>query len=117
MPGDDVADLMAEHAGELGLVIQLPEEPRVDVDIAARDRERVQGFVFDNREPVREIGSIRQPRNMLPRAIHVIVHRRIGVDPLLGAHLGGHLGPDVALLGFPDQDDTFLSARPGGGAS
>ena len=38
---DDVADLVAEHAGELGLVLELVEERAGDEDLPAGQGERV----------------------------------------------------------------------------
>ena len=41
MPRGDVADLVAEHAGELRFVVQEREDAARYVDVAAGQRERV----------------------------------------------------------------------------
>ena len=46
----DVADLVAQDASELGLVVGERHQPAGDIDIAARQRERVDHVAVEQRE-------------------------------------------------------------------
>ena len=45
----DVADLVTEHAGQLGFVVEIREDAARHVDVAARQRERVDRGTVDDR--------------------------------------------------------------------
>ena len=62
----DVADLVAEHGGELGLVLDVGHDAAGDVDVAARQREGVDLVAVEYRESVlkvRTVALFRQSRS------------------------------------------------------
>ena len=63
MPRGDVADLVAEHAGQLRFVVEKRQDAARDVDEAARQRERVDCRLIDDGElpgQVRPLGELRE---------------------------------------------------------
>ena len=66
MTRGDVADLVAEHAGQLRLVVQIRQDAARDVDVAARQREGVDRGAVDNGERPRQVGPVRQRARRWP---------------------------------------------------
>ena len=60
VPRRDVPDLMAQHAGQLGLVVQIRQDAARDVDEAAGQRERVDRRMIDDGERPRQVRPMRQ---------------------------------------------------------
>ncbi len=77
-------DLVAEHAGELGLRVQIGQDPARDVDIAAREREGVDDRIIEHREVPLDIGEMGHGRQPPADGIHVGRNGRILIDPILG---------------------------------
>ena len=88
----DVADLVAEHAGQLRLVLDKAEGAARDVHEPARRRERVHAVGVQHDEGPRQVGSLRRFRQRHPDERHVLVNRRIldDAEPL------AHLRADIA---------------------
>ena len=62
MPRGDVADLVAEHAGQFGLVVEKRQDAARDVDESARQCERVDRRLIDDGELPRKGGPLRELR-------------------------------------------------------
>ena len=60
VPRGHMGDLMAQHAGQLRLVVEIRQDAARDVDEAAGQRKRVDRRVIDNRERPRQIRPVRQ---------------------------------------------------------
>ena len=60
VPRGDVRDLMAQHAGQLRLVVEIRQDAARDVDEAAGQRKRVDRRVIDDRERPRQVRPVRQ---------------------------------------------------------
>ena len=66
----DVADLVAQHAGQLRFVVQIRQDAARDVDVAAGQRERVDGRQVDDRELPRQVRPLRScARAACPMAV------------------------------------------------
>ena len=83
MPRGDVADLVAEHAGQLRLVVEKRQDAARDVDESARQRERVDRRLIDDGELPRKVRPLRQLRETQPDVADVLCELGIVVD----AHL------------------------------
>jgi hypothetical protein len=53
---------MSEHAGELGFVVQKRQNPASEVDVAARESERVDRRLVNDSEVPRQMWTFRSPR-------------------------------------------------------
>ena len=117
--GGDVAHLVAEHAGELGLVAQVREQPARDVDEAAGQRERVHGRRVDHGEGPRQVRTVRDGGDPFADAGHVALQLVVVVDAHLATDLGVATAADLDLLGLADEGDLALTGdrvgRAGGG--
>ena len=69
--GGDVAHLVAEHAGELGLVAQVREQPSGHVDESPRQREGVHGRRVDYGEGPGQVRTVRDGGDAFANAGHV----------------------------------------------
>ena len=58
VPGRHVADLVAEHAGKLRLVVEVRQDAARDVDVSARQRERVDRRLIDDGKMPRKVGTL-----------------------------------------------------------
>ena len=112
MPRSDVSDLVAHHAGELGLRVQVRQDAAGHVDEAARKCERVHHGVVHDAERPRQIGPL--GRRGQPRAelFDPALHPRVGVE--------AHRGRDVPVVFAPQGDfprfaDEAELPAPGGG--
>jgi len=85
----DVADLMAQHGGELGLGLEVGEDAARHVDPAPRQRERVDAGVVENLEAPGQVGALAGLGEAaahlgdVGRELLVAEHRARGLD-LLG---------------------------------
>ncbi len=79
----DVADLVAEHAGQLGLGIEVGQDAAGNVDVAAGQRERVDLGRIEHRETVIQLGTMALPRQLLAQSIDVFLQRGVVVDAVL----------------------------------
>ena len=101
-----VADLVADDAGELGLVVGERHEPRGDVDVAARQGEGVDHVAVEHREGEGQARLLRDLRETPADAIDV------GAHPLVVV-FAAELGDDSGML--PPAELLFLRRRHEGG--
>ena len=116
VPRVDVADLVAEHAGHLGLGVEVREQPARDVDVAARQRERVDVGLVDDGEVPRQVRPLRRGGQPHPHAGHVLLQRRVVVHAHLGAELLVGLAADADLLALAHERELALAGHRVGGA-
>jgi len=106
---DDVADLVAEHARQLRLVAGERQQAAAGVDVAARERERVDDVAVEDGE-----GEVLVPQ--LGRVLHPVADRlEVGLElrVLVGAaelrqHLRVLLAPDLGLV-LPVQGEALVT--------
>jgi hypothetical protein len=92
----DVADLVAEHRGEVRLVLEVGQDPARDVDVAAHGREGVHVVGVDDREVPLELRPLADRRELLADPLHVLLQLEVVVHAhLLREH-------EVHLLGGRD---------------
>jgi hypothetical protein len=116
VPGGDVPDLVAEHAGELRLGVHVGEDAAGDVDVAPRDGEGIHHRRVEDAEMPgerRQMGDLAQP---LAHAVHVALHFLVRIEAVLGDHGGIGLGTHLQLFPFRDQRDLFPARHGIGGA-
>jgi hypothetical protein len=83
---DDMADLMAEHAGDLRLILGQRDEAAGDVDVAARQREGVDDGAVQQREgeadidPTRRLHQPRGDEGEIAADLGVVVDAAIFLD-------------------------------------
>ena len=109
MARGDVADLVAEHAGQLGLVVQIREKAARHIDVSAGQRERVDRGAVDDGERPRQVGAMRVARELLADLVDVALQVRIVVDAHLPADLGVLLLADRELLGLAEERHLLLA--------
>ena len=89
----DVADLVAEHVGELGLGVGEHQQPTRYVDVAARQRERVRLVHLDDLERVGDVLARRVRGERAAERFDVAIQRGIlreahgGLDLPRGLHV------------------------------
>ena len=98
----DVADLVAEHCGELRFILHVGQDAARNVDIAALGCERVDVVGVDNREMPFEFGAIADLRDFLTDALHVFLQ----LEVIMHTHALDDLG--VHRLRFADLVARFL---------
>jgi hypothetical protein len=96
----DVADLVAHHAGELGLAVEVGHDPARHVHVAAGQRERVDLGRVEHREGPLQVGAVRLLREPLAEVVDVRLQARVGVGAVFLEHLLVRLGAlgDLGLL-------------------
>ena len=87
----DVTDLVAEHAGQLRLVVEERQDAARQVDVAAGKRERVDRRLVHDREVPRQLRTLRRAREPHADALDVPLQLGIVVDAHLPPDLGVHL--------------------------
>jgi len=103
VPRRDVPHFMAKHASQLRFIAEVREQPARDVDVAARQGERVHGGHIDDGEGPRQCGTMRHAGDALADAAHVALQLVIGVDAHLAANLAVALTPQGNLFGLADE--------------
>ncbi len=107
VPPEDVPDLVPEHDGQLRLVLEVGHQPTGDVDVTARQRERVGDGRVEHPERERRVadlcGRVRvrvgaRGEHVAGDAVHVGRHTRVVVQTELGHDLGVGLAPDLDFL-------------------
>jgi hypothetical protein len=98
VPLRDVADLVAEHAGNLRQRLGALDQPAVDVDEAAGNGERVDLRAVDDVEVPVEPAVIREVGDRVAEQIHVLGDRRILDDRELGIYLARVIGSKLNFL-------------------
>ena len=109
VPRRDVPDLVPEHTGKLRFVIQKRQDPARDVDEAAGQRERIHCRLIHNRELPRKVRPFRELGELQADAAHVLLQRRVLVDPYLGFYLGVGFAAQGDLLGLAHQRELALA--------
>ena len=111
MARGDVANLVPEHARQLGLGVDVYQQAAIDVDVAAAGGERVDGFVVDDEELEFLVGQVADLRDALAHQVHVFLRGLIVVqtqrlDDFLVVLLDGLL---LAVHGA--HDDVLAAGR------
>ena len=73
MSGSDVSDFMPKHTRELGLGIEVYQQPAIHIDIAAAGGERVDAFIIDHEELEFFVGQIARQRETRAHDLHVFL--------------------------------------------
>ncbi len=112
VPGGDVADLVANDTGELGLVLRQRQEPPADIDIAAGQREGVDDLAVQDGEGEIELAQLGDGLEPVADALHVALECRI-VDA--AAVLGQNLRVRLAAGAHIVLDRARSQNRPAAG--
>ena len=83
VPGRHMADLVADHPGQLVLGVHEDEQPTRHVDVAAGKSKRVGFSAVDHLEPILDVAPGRLSGEPLPHALHVGDEGGIGEQPHL----------------------------------
>ena len=75
-----MADLVAEHRGELGLRVQVGQQAAVHIDVAAAGREGVDRLVVEHDELELGIRQVADARDTLADFGDVVLHGLVVVD-------------------------------------
>ena len=113
-----VHDLVPQHRGQLGLVLQLQQQAAVDRDLAAGQGPGVGAAVVDHPEFVGQL-AVRHPRQALPHPLDI--GHQLGIGDIVAA-LGLAVGAvvllaDGQLLGLADQGQFLAAGDRIGGAA
>src|SRR5438046_2222360 len=108
----DVADLVAYHAAELGLGVQVGQDATGDVDVAAGEGEGVDHRIVHDVEGPRQVGSLRGGREPRAELLDPALPRGVGVEPDGRGDLLVVVAAHRDLLRLADQHEL---PRPGGG--
>ncbi len=98
MPLYDMPDFVAQRSGQLVETIRALDETAVYVDVAARQRERVDLFRIDDVEVPVEVGPAGRLRDRLAEVLDVAANGGIGDDRKLRVDLLRVLAADCRLL-------------------
>ena len=101
--GGDVANLMAEHAGQFRLVVEVRQQAARDVDVAAGQRESVHRRDVDHREAPGQVGAFRGLRQAHADTLHVLLQPAVRVEAHLGPDLRVRLLAQLDLLSLTHQ--------------
>ncbi len=104
----DVDDLVGEHAGEFGLVLEVGQGALGDVHEAARRRERVHGIGIEDDERPADAGTAADLRQRRADEGHVAVHRLVLHHAVAGSDALADLGAELGLLGIGHLDVAHL---------
>ncbi len=74
-----MADLVPEHGGQLGLGVEVGQDPAGDVEESARYGERVDRRVVYDLEAPGQVGAFGHRRQLLPDAVQVGLQGRVFV--------------------------------------
>ncbi len=86
VPRGHVRDLMRHHAGQFRFAVRLQNQPGVDEEESAGQRERIHFFAVDHLDGERHLG-VRIPHQVLAHAIYVLRDHRVVDDLGLPLHL------------------------------
>ena len=98
MARHDVADLVRHDAGEHVGLVRLRDQAAIDVDVAARKREGVDGGVIDDLEVERPACQRRARVEPLADAADVLVEPRVAIELDLLIDLRRQLIAELPLL-------------------
>ncbi len=105
----DVADLVAEHRGQLGLGVEVGEDAAGDEDRPAGQGEGVDHRVVHHREGPRQVGLLRCRGQAVADARHILLQLGVVVPSQLGDGVGGLLLAERDLLLLADQRKLALA--------
>ena len=91
-----MADLVAHHAGQIGLAVQIGHDAAGHVDVATRQCEGIDLRAVEHGEVPLEAAAVRLPGQPLTQRVDVGQQLRVRVGAVLGQHLL------VRLLAFGD---------------
>jgi hypothetical protein len=106
-----------EHARQLRLALQMREQAARHIDVAARQRERVDDRVIEDREAPRQTGLVRGARHATADRVHVRRERGVIVGTVLGERGGVAFTSERGLLRGRDQHELALVRDGIGGAA
>ena len=112
-----VSALVAQDARQLGLGVQVRQDPSRDVDVASRDRERVDDGGVQDAEVPSERRKVRDGRDSLPDGVRIALHRRISVEPVFRDDRGIGFAAHRGFLAGADEGNLPLAGRGIRGAS
>ena len=109
VPRRDVGNLVAEHAGQLGLVVQVGHDAARQVDVAAGKREGVDGRRVDDGEMPVEIGPVGDRGQRVPHLLDEGLQALVRVDAHLAPNLDVRLATDGELLRLADRHELAVA--------
>ena len=112
-----VADLVAEHGGEFGLVLDVGHDAAGDVDIAARQREGIDLVAVEHRESVLKVRAVALLRQPFADALHVGLQLGVVVDAVLLANFRVVLATERNLLGLGHEHEVGCATHRVGDAA
>ena len=112
MARDRMRHLVADHRGQLVVVLGDLEQPGVDADLAARQRERVRLVVLDQRELPLPFGMRADGGDPAADLLDPLVEVRIVRDLALGQNLLIRLEPHLARPGIPAARSAGAARSP-----
>src|SRR2546421_7448693 len=108
----DVADLVAYHAAELGLGVQVGQDSPGDVDVAAGEGKGVDHRIVHDVEGPRQVGPLRGGREPRAELLDPALPGGVGVEPDGRGDLLVVVAAHRDLLRLADQHEL---PRPSGG--
>ena len=103
---------MAQHSGQLALILGRLDEPAMYVDEAPRQRERIDFGGIDHLKGVSQISSARAGRQLVPKAGHVAADLLVLEQLQVLFHHRCRLAPQFDLLLVAETAEQ-LSSRWG----
>ena len=94
----DVTYLVAQHSGQLALILGRLDEPAMYVDEAPRQRERIDFGGVDHPKGVSQIGSAGARRELVPKSGHVGADLLVFEQLQVLLHHRGRFAPELDLL-------------------
>jgi hypothetical protein len=85
--GGDVADLVADHPGQVGLAFHVGHQAAGDVDIAAGQREGVDLRAVEHREMPFQVLAVRLLGQALAQLVHISLQPGIRIGAVFLQHL------------------------------
>src|SRR5262245_19629644 len=116
MTRGDMPDFVAEHTGQLRLVLQIWKDAPGDVDEPARQRKRVDCRRVDDGKRPFQVRPMRLLGQALTDLLHVALQLRIVILPHLAANLDVLLLTDGELFCLAHHRDLLLACPRIGGA-
>src|SRR5215510_6326096 len=98
-----MGNLMSEHSGQFIFAADSQQQPRVDIDVAPRQGERVQVRLLHDRELIRELRVVEVSDDALPQPLDITLNNVVPHQGKLRKSDQRELAADLGLsLGGPE---------------
>ena len=103
VPRGDVADFVAQYARQLCFRIQIGDDAAGNVDVTARNRERVDDRTVEHAKVPVERRQVGRRSELLPDRIDVVLHGGVPVETVFRLDGRVSLAPHLQLLARADE--------------